>query len=278
MKGFCVNVLAVCFILVAASVSHAAITDGLVSYWPLDGSLQDDLNVNNGTLVGTNTTPSYGAGKFGDGIDLDGVDQFVDVGNGPSLDMDVNGAGAQTGSVSISAWFRVDSFDKEWQTMISKGEGQAYRIARRAATSEIGYAGGSGEGPASGLNVADRAIHHVAAVSINGVETQLWIDGVLDTLGAAPTIINDGNAGAPNPVNPPLWIGANPQTGATTPRSWNGLLDDVAIWSRPLTPGEIGAIYNGGAGRSIGSIPEPGSILLFGCGAGLMFLARRRRR
>jgi hypothetical protein len=258
--------------------SRAVITDGLVSYWPLDGNLDDTWGDNEGTLVGTNTTPVYDAARaaFGQAIDLDGVDQYIDVGNDASLDMSLTGP-AGNGHVSISAWFRVDAFDKGWQALIAKGEGSAFRVARRSDnTSEIAYAGGSGEGPASGRNVAARSLlHHMAAISINGVETQLWIDGVLDTVGPAPTIVNDGNGGAPNPVNPPLWIGNNPQTDN---RTWNGLIDDVAIWNRPLTTDEIAQIWNGGTGRSIGEIiPEPGSVLLMCAGAGLLLAGRRRR-
>ena len=133
-------------ILTIAGAARAAIDDGLVSYWPFDGNLQDVLAVNNGTLVGTNTTPSYTPSKFGQGIDLDGVDQHVNVGNSSTLDMDVNGAGAKTGHVSISAWFRVDGFDKTWQALVAKGEGSAFRVARRGDEQGIAYAGGSGEG------------------------------------------------------------------------------------------------------------------------------------
>ena len=48
-------------------------------------------------------------------------------------------------------------------------------------------------------------------------------------------------------------IGGNPQGGPNN-RNWNGLIDDVAIWCRVLTDGEIAQIYNGGAGASIGAL------------------------
>ena len=221
-------------ILAIAGAARAAIEDGLVSYWPFDGNLQDLLDVNNGTFVGTNTTPSYTPGKFGQGIDLDGVDQHVNVGNSSTLDMDVNGAGEKTGHVSISAWFRVDGFGKDWQALVAKGEGSAFRIARRGGEQGIAYAGGIGESAELSPNVSDGAFHHVVAITEHQVGTRMWVDGMLVATvdNPATAIVNEGNDGQPFPDNPPLLIGENPQTGN---RTWNGPIDDVAIWNRPLT-------------------------------------------
>jgi hypothetical protein len=78
---------------------------------------------------------------------------------------------------------------------------------------------------------------------------------------AATMIVNDGNGGQPNPINPPLLIGENPQTGN---RTWHGIIDDVGIWNRPLTNEEILQLWNTGAGTSIGSLlsnpPVPGDV------------------
>jgi hypothetical protein len=238
-------------ILAVAGTARAAIDDGLVSYWPFDGNVQDLLDVNDGTFVGTNTTPTYIPSKFGQGIDLDGVNQHVNVGNSSTLDMDVNGAGAKTGSVSISAWFRVDNFGKDWQALVAKGEGQAFRIARRGGEQGIAYAGGSAEGAQASPNVSDGAFHHVVAISEHQVSTRLWVDGMLVTTGAAPTIVNAGNVAG---SNPPLLIGENPQALG---RTWNGPIDDVAIWNRPLTDQEIATLWNSGTGTSLGSLLDP---------------------
>jgi hypothetical protein len=227
-----------------------------VSYWPFDGNLQDLLDLNNGTMVGTNTTPTYIPSKFGQGLDLDGVDQYVDVGASPSLDMDVNGAGQKTGSVSISAWFRVDGFGKDWQALVAKGEGSAFRVARRGGENVMSYAGGVGDIPGAGVgpDVNNAAFHHVVAITEHQVSTRLWVDGMLVATGGVPTIVNDGNGNARNPVNPPLYIGDNPQTGN---RTWNGPVDDVAIWNRPLTDQEIATLWNNGTGTSLGTLIDP---------------------
>ena len=53
---------------------------------------------------------------------------------------------------------------------------------------------------------------------------------------------------------PDLFIGANPQSAN---REWNGLIDDLGIWGRALTPEEVAAIYAGGTGASIESLLQP---------------------
>ncbi|MCA9190064.1 MAG: LamG-like jellyroll fold domain-containing protein [Pirellulaceae bacterium] len=228
-----------------ASTSMAAISDGLVSYWAFNDTLADTVGTNHGTLAGTNTTASYDVGKFGKGIDLDGVSQYVDVGNDASLDMSSVGP-AGNGHVSISAWFRVDGFSKDWQALISKGEGSNFRIARRGGSNVMSYAGGVGDIPdndTTGPNVNDGQLHHVVAITENGVSTRLWVDGGLVFTGGAPALDTTGGS-------QPLYIGENPQA---LNRTWNGLVDDVGIWNRVLTDTEIASLWNLGNGASIGS-------------------------
>jgi hypothetical protein len=229
--------------MLSAATGHAALQDGLVSYWPMNGNFEDARGVNDGAFIGG--TPSFTAGKFGQGVDLNGVDQFVNVGNDRSLDMSLAGP-AGNGHVSISAWFRVDAFDRTWQALLAKGEGSNYRIARRDVNNIMSYAGGVGDIPTMdgvGPDVNDGALHHLVAISENGVSTRLWVDGTLVDTGGAPTVANAGNLD--------LYIGEN--VGARG-RYWNGLIDDVAIWNRPLTDAEIGSLWNGGTGASLGSL------------------------
>ena len=231
--------------MLCAATGHAALQDGLVSYWPMNGNFEDARGVNDGAFVGG--TPTFAAGKFGQGIDLNGNDQFVNVGNDESLDMSLAGP-AGTGSVSISAWFRVDAFDRDWQALVSKGEGANYRIARRAAENVMSYAGGTTDIPTAagvGPNVNNAALHHLVAITENGVSSRLWVDGMLVATNAVPppALSNAGDLD--------LLIGENP--GARG-RYWDGLIDDVAIWNRPLLDSEIASLWNGGTGAALGSL------------------------
>ncbi|MCB1128237.1 MAG: LamG domain-containing protein, partial [Verrucomicrobiae bacterium] len=210
---------------------------GMVAYWPFDGNLADPVGGHDG--VGHGSEPiAFDAGMFGQGVDLDpSLLQYVEAG-APEADFDMGG-----GSVSMSMWFRVDNFDVSWQALIAKGEGTNYRLARRAETGTIGYAGGVGEPAQAAPDVNDGEIHHVVALTRAGVQTELWIDGTLYEVGANPTITDNDQ---------PLLIGANPDTSPL--RYWNGLIDDVGVWSRALSAAEIAKLWNGGAGASIGDL------------------------
>ena len=202
-----------------------SLSDSLVSYWKFDGDATDGIGSNDGTIIGAGG--SFLLGKHGDGINLDGMDTYVNAGDDATLDFSGK-------SLTISAWFKVDAFDKFFQTLISKGEGANFRIARRLYTDSLSYSGGSGD-IVSNVNVNDGGFHHVVAVTHAGISTSLYIDGVLTVQNMSNANIADGGM--------PLFIGNNPeQTG----RSWHGIIDDLALWSRPLSSAEISDIYNAG--------------------------------
>lgn len=262
-------------LVASAALSHgAAIHSGLLSYWDFEGNYNDTAgsiagNANtvddNGT-AGANVTNSAGGplGNYGtfDRSGAAGSDNVVTI----PKSADTIAAGE---SLTVSAWFRVDAFDGgNWQALIAHGESDDWRIARQNGGDTLAYAGGTGDiggGPA----INDGGWHHVLAISENGVSTRLWLDGALVTTGNAPTLIDDTRA-------TDLIIGGNQQPGGDL-RSWNGGIDDVAIWNRPLTDSEIGLLYSSGqSGVPLSSVvPEPTTGLL-GL-LGLAFLARRRR-
>ncbi len=246
-----VSLTAVCcaFAVLATTGSPArgdvSILDDLVAYWNLDDNFDDHALAggdHGGTLQGLSGAPTatFVAGMFGNAIDLDYADnQRIEITGGDENDFDFPG-----GDVSISTWFQVENFDRNWQALIAKGEGAGWRVARRGDSSILGYAGGSGDtngGPA----VDDGAWHHMVAVSENAWSTRLYIDGALAATGGAPNMEDRGNR---------MMIGGNPDEGGDHKRSWNGNIDDTAVWSRVLTEPEITALYNGGAGATVESL------------------------
>lgn len=271
----------------AASVglSHgASVHTGLLNYWNFEGNANDTAGsipgntstvADNGT-VGSAVTSTMG-GPIGGYYDFgrssanpDQIQNVITVADSA----DIVAAGE---SLSISAWFRVDSFDQNWQGLIAHGEGSDYRIARRGDGNILGYAGGRGDVPGNLAepNINDANWHHIVATTTHNVGVSLWIDGVnVTTVADAGTAITDNGSGQ-------LFIGGNPQgdAGATNLnrfRAWNGGIDDVAMWDRALNPEEIGQIYDfGQAGISLAAIPEPSSALLSLLAAGFCF--RRRR-
>ena len=262
-----VAALAICGL---AAPANAAIVDGLVEYWELDGDYNAGVEPTHaGSLVTTGAgSGTFVTGKFGSAIDLansGGNQAYISVG-GDENDMDFAG-----GNMSFSAWYTTESLYTNWQTLAGKGEGNGWRIARAGASGNgMTFSGRKPHNFAAQTDDQSGGWHHLVTTVEGGIRTDMYVDGELvgsDTSGYA--LQDRANA---------MQIGGNPDAAN---RGWNGNIDDVAVWDRVLTADEVSSIYNGGDGASIGSltggvVPEPSSIALLGLG-GLALAFRKRR-
>lgn len=223
-----------CLALLVAGL-HGAIAapvDNLVSYWDFENNLTDSAAVGNTADNGTwSGTPGFGAGPHGQALFLVG-NNYVSI----PASVDVDRAGSD---MSLSTWFQVASWDRNWQCLVSKGEGSHWRIARRSNdASAISFAGGTGD--IFGGSVNDGQWHHLVAVSEAGVATRLYVDGVLVATGGGPSITTSAN---------PMMIGEN--SGAAG-RQWKGGIDDMGMFDIPLNAHQISAIYELSSNTSLG--------------------------
>ena len=237
---------------------------GLIAYWPFDGDLDDAAGDSHGEGMGSDEI-AYGSGKFGQGIDLDGVDQFVEtpVDNEEMFDFQ-DGTG-----FSISAWFSVNEFSKSWQALIAKGEGNRWRVHRRGEENIFAANGGNADVSAGTTDVSDGELHHIVLVSDpEGGEVRFYVDGEIEGTGPAPAIESNDF---------PMMIGENPDARG---RTWSGIIDDVGIWDRPISEDEVAKIWNGGDGTALvtisadGAIPKPRLASLVANAAGFSFLVK----
>lgn len=243
--------------------SNAQLQNGLLSYWDFENNFNDtaDSYSTDGTVAdngtgGTGVVFKTEEGKLGTYGDFErtglGTENLVVVPD--SADLIAAGE-----DLTISAWFRIDGLNQDWQGLLAHGEDSDWRISRRRRENGISYAGGTADNPGAGItpDVNDGAWHHVVAITENGVSTRIWIDGrLVNTSTGAPTIADNGSGA--------LYIGGNPQaypdnTDANQFRPWNGGIDDVALWNRVLSDEEIGQIYSfGDLGVSLNAILSPG--------------------
>jgi hypothetical protein len=246
------------------------LSEGLVAYWSFDNNnFQDEgpTGTYNGEGQGS-ADIEFGSGPsaaFGDAMILDGVDQFVQITGGELDELSFSQASSvdanATGKMTVSTWFRVESFDVNWQALIAQGEGGRWRIHRSGGSSVMAVAGGNGDTPGEGPDVSDGEWHHLAAV--------VDVDGLSDVDGFSAIYI-DGevasvNTAAPNlEVNPNdsrIMIGENPDARN---RYWNGGVDDVAIWRRALSSAEIAQLA---AGPLKANFVKETTITILGTGA-----------
>jgi len=141
--------------------------------------------------------------------------------------------------ITVSAWIKVNQFDREWQAVIAKGD-TAWRIQRNQSNNSLEFAcsglkipSGAPWGNLYGeRSVNDGKWHHIAGI-YDGSKMYLIIDGNMDTSQPASGRINTNDE--------PVFIGENSEN---TGRHWDGLIDDVRIYNYALSEDEITELYN----------------------------------
>ena len=232
----------------AQTITAAVPTKTPIAWWKFDGDANDITGNNNDGVVSGN--PTYQAGVFGQAIGLDGEGNYVDCGNKTTLSL--------TNQLTLTAWIKVGKFDKEYQTIVSKGD-NSWRLSRAGKSNSIEFAcngtaatkwNGTGEVPWAVIgttNLNDGKWHHVAGV-FDSSTLYLYIDGVLEAAKAAAKSIDISNYD--------VCIGSNAQAPK---RDWNGLVDDVRIYDYALSQGEIISVM----GKREINLSEPVSATLF---------------
>ena len=161
----------------------------------------------------------------GSTLEFDGEDDYVSCSTGPAI--------TGTGPFAVSAWVKTDSV-KGHAIVVQRSESSAngsYGVSIRAdgRAQFYVYNGGYGFLFQSDVTVDDSLWHHVAAVRTNSTDGEIYVDGSLSGSDSGPgRSLN----------NVPVWIGG---PGFTGPFVFDGLIDDVRIWSAALTQEEIQA-------------------------------------
>lgn len=156
----------------------------------------------------------------GNALDFDGINDYVSISNESHFDFYFK--------VTLEAWIKVGAFDKEWQAIITKGDG-AWRLERYGTTNHLNF-GTTGTIPMDlegTTDVNDGQWHHIACV-MTGIRKNLYVDGQLD---ATIPIIGDIDR-----TNDLLYFGEN---SGNTGRNFDGLIDEVRIWNIDRTAAEI---------------------------------------
>ncbi|HUU16920.1 MAG TPA: LamG domain-containing protein [Sedimentisphaerales bacterium] len=205
-------------------------TGRLVAWWKLDDgsgttAVDSSGNGHNGTLVGDT---SWVDGIDGGALAFDGDGDYVDIGKDPDFDI--------KNQITVSAWIKVNAFDRDWQAIVAKGD-RAWRLQRNTGDRTLEFACSGLVAPGTdwgqiygNTDVNDGHWHHVAGV-YDEEKLYLYIDGNLDASAVAPGTIRVNDE--------PVYIGENSQTPN---RFWNGLIDDVRIYSYALSAEEISEI------------------------------------
>ncbi len=241
-------VMAICLALTITAVADPG--PGIVGLWHFDKVYKDVLTLiqttpdssgqnNTGTLELFLSEPVLVDGKFGKALSFDGIDDYVLVSNHSSLN--------PSGSMTIEAWFKTTDANGGMivnKDGISSGVNRQYDI-------HINPDGGLAAnfwGPSRAFvntkvapnfnpsNYNDGEWHHVAATfNAEDGKVRLSVDGAL--VGTSVDTIS-----SVVPTSEDVWIGNRWKS----PWKFDGIIDEVRIWSRALDADEIMASAQGG--------------------------------
>ena len=204
-------------------------------------------NANTGTLTNA-TWAGAAAGKFGNALSFNGTSASVSVADSSSLDL--------TNGMTIEGWVKPTT-SSGWQTLIVKERpgDLVYGLYASSATNRpqsqvtIGSTARLLDGTAT---VPAGSWTHLAA-TYDGTTQRLYVNGTqVSTLAVAGTIVTSSS---------PVKIGGNSIWG-----EWfNGLIDEVRIYNRALSAGEIQADMNTSVSSPDASAPgAPGTLTATG--------------
>ncbi len=244
---------------VVASPLTASIgsTNGMVLYFdfneaPQDGIVRDKSgNGNDGRVVGAQWTAE---GRQGGGMVFAPNNCSITVSNNDSLNPD---------QITVAAWIKTTRGDHFWRRIVDKSwrNGFALSVAGdyekwNPPTKERGNVSVEvpGQYADTGRPLTDGQWHHVA-FTYDGAKVRLFVDGRpvnhdLKRAGVLPKSAFD------------LRIGgfADPKEGTDdTTASFDGTLDEIMIFNRPLSTAEIWNVYNDGEGHTEAKA-DPGAV------------------
>ena len=213
-----------------------------------DGTGTSAVDVSGHGITGTLTNgPTWGAGRYGGAIVLDGVDDYVDLGNPVALRL--------TGSMTVSAWINSSAFPADDAAVVSKRGSVGFQLDTTidAGPRTVGFKLTSSTG-ADMIRYGATALqtntwYHVAGVYDAAAATMtVYVDGHLDN-GAQIGTVTSSQQDSPQNV----LIGRRANGGYL----FSGRVDDVRIYDRALSLAEIQADMAKGLGPASGDATPP---------------------
>ncbi len=240
-------------------VARADLDDGLIAHWSFDEGTGNVLHdASGGGHDGTIHGATWSTGISGSALTFDGLDDYVDCGNDASLNIG-------TSDFSVAFWVLVS--DSSWNSIVYKySDGTAstnnhYRIHASTTWEEFDpedpfddrlvdeLAVTVGDGGSWYINwqwaeITFGAWQHIAWVLDRDSNSKIYVNGVLASTLDVTSTVDISNTG-------PLVLG----TGHDL---LNGLLDEIRIYNRTLTPEEVAALAGTGVPDNQSPVADAG--------------------
>ncbi len=234
------------FALSVPAQNYIPSPEGLIGWWPGDGGANDIASTNNGTLGGGATADA--AGVVGQAFHFDGTYGYVAIPDAPAL---------HPTNLTIEAWVRCDLLDtpsdnsypgqqyvifhQNAQTVnfegfdLAKDRRPQYVGTNDTWSFEMTSVSGENVYLESTTFVQTNVWYHIAGVRGSNY-IQLYVNGKLEAQTSVDFPVGYGNY--------PLYFGSTGQSYYD--HKFGGAIDEVALYNRALSAGEIAAIYAAG--------------------------------
>ncbi|MBN1909176.1 MAG: PEP-CTERM sorting domain-containing protein [Pirellulales bacterium] len=236
----------------------------LVGHWTLDDGQTDPNTLtavdatsggSDATLLNFDVPPSWDTGRIGGALRFDGTNDRVDAGTTAPLDI--------TGDLSMAFWLKpTGTGSAKYGALLGKNQSggadeDAYFadiVYTRSVTNAVVPEGtiefaitenGANNvlRSATAISIDDEAWHHVAVTFDAGSRMALYLDGQLDA-----ELILDVPSACVSTLSP-FTLGNLGVGSSVDNYSFDGLLDDVRVYTGVLTPEEVAALAR------MGSVP-----------------------
>jgi len=249
-------------LLIGAVYAYADLADGLISAWTFDdGTAKDSVGNNDGKINGGVEVTN---GKFGKALSFNGKDGFVQVPHDKSLEAIANG-------LTVSAWIKVNQF-VDHAAVIFKGEkigwtnNYAFRIATHGSNGLTwGVCIPGTEGWFHTDNIMESGKWYFVCLTADGKQAVGHIAGEDGKVEIPPSGQGNPHAiAAPYRTCPdfPIEMGVGRAVGGTVGNDhyYNGMIDEVYLWSRALSDDEIAQLAKGARPKGVFPVEPAGKL------------------
>ncbi|MCH8148928.1 MAG: hypothetical protein IH987_13275, partial [Planctomycetes bacterium] len=222
------------------------LANGLVAFWKLNegsgtNATDSSSNTNDGTLT---NSPAWTDGVHGGAVDFDGVDDYIGAGSDASIDDMWAGGG------TFAAWCFIEGAgetnfgrfaDKASDVDATVGWAIQMNNGTTSIRLEAGFSTTRGIWNSGTNSVSANSWYHVAVVYDSDSAANdplIYINGVSKTVTNSTPPVGTYNTDAA------IALRIGNFAGDTT-RTFDGSLDDIRIYSRELSTGEIVRLANG---------------------------------
>jgi hypothetical protein len=211
------------------TVLPGCVSDGLLSYWSFDdgtgsATVADSAGGHDGTMTLMDINSSWVVGVQGNALEFDGTNDYVDISNFPIPNVG-----------SVSMWIYPTAVGTESRFF---GSGDTYELRLR------------GEGPPARLD-SDQFGNSLKVQSSFIINNNPWYRGVVTwgyTTRETQMYINNSNYSSGSTLDADASGLANLRFGirAGVTQYYQGRIDEVRIYDRVLTAGDVAVLHNSG--------------------------------